>query len=44
VAFVEKAIADPSLLADVDLPTLRRALAFLARAERHTGGVDTTVL
>lgn len=38
VALLNAAIADPSLLAQADLPTLRRALTFLARAERHTGG------
>jgi hypothetical protein len=37
IAFVNKAIADPSLLARVRLPRLRRVLTFLARAERHSG-------
>lgn len=38
VRFVNRAIAMPSLLADVDLSTLRSVLTFLARAERHSGG------
>lgn len=38
VAFVNESIADPSILLTATLPTLRRALTFLARAERHTGG------
>lgn len=38
VQFVDRAIEDSSLVADLDLPTLRRALTFLARAERHSCG------
>ena len=38
VAFVKKVIDDPSLIADLDLPTMRRVLTFLVRAERHTEG------
>ena len=38
VEFVNRVVAKPSLLTEVDLPTLRRVLTFLARAERHTGG------
>lgn len=38
IEYVNRAIADPRALADADLPKLRRALTFLARAERHTGG------
>ena len=38
VALVNAAIADPSLIAGLDLDTLQRVLTFLARAERHTGG------
>lgn len=36
--FVTRAIDDPALIADLDLPAVRRALTFLARAERHTEG------
>jgi hypothetical protein len=38
VALVNESIDDPSLVADLDLAALRRALTFLARAQRHTGG------
>ena len=38
VALVHRTSEDPSLIAGLDLPTLRRALTFLARAKRHTGG------
>jgi hypothetical protein len=36
--FVRRAVEDASLVAELDLPTLRRVLTFLARAERHTEG------
>jgi hypothetical protein len=38
VQLVARALDDPSLVADLDLPTLRRAVTFLVRAERHSGG------
>lgn len=38
VALVNRVIKDPALVGDMDLPTLRRVLTFVARAERHTGG------
>lgn len=38
VRFVNRCIAVPELVADVELSTLRRILTFLVRAERHTGG------
>jgi hypothetical protein len=38
VAFVNRSIADPSILATIGLAKLRCALTFLARAERHTEG------
>jgi len=38
VAFVNEAIADPTILAEISLPRLRKVLTFLVRAERHAGG------
>lgn len=38
VGFVNAAVANASLVTDLDLDALRRVLTFLARAERHTGG------
>lgn len=38
VAFVNQAIANPSVLVRIELPRLRRVLTFLARAERHAEG------
>lgn len=38
VDFVNRSIREPGLIADLDLPSLRRVLTFLARAERHAEG------
>lgn len=38
VNLVNAAIKDPALVDGFDLSALRRALTFLARAERHSGG------
>ena len=38
IEYVNRTIADPRVLTGAGLRTLRRALTFLARAERHTGG------
>lgn len=38
VDFVNRSIREPALIADLDLPSLRRVLTFLARAERHADG------
>lgn len=38
VEFVNKAIENPDLLRDADLPRIRAVLTFLARAEYHTNG------
>lgn len=38
IDFVHKAIEEPELLNGLDLPSVRRVLTFLARAERHADG------
>jgi len=38
VGSVDAAVANASLVADLNLTALRRVLTYLVRAERHTGG------
>jgi len=38
IGFVNAAVADASLVVDLDLAALRQVLTYLVRAERHTGG------